>query len=134
MLGNFACFRILTLTKNRQTTKMVCLFFVKVNILKQKCQTVWTLIRPDILSGQNCVQTVCKLYQPATKVISNGRGAKIGLLLLTLTCISSKNVRFWTNSSVVVGVNSSLNCASCSSAISLSTSFLASLGNKSLTA
>ena len=32
-----------------------------------QCQTVWILIRPDILSGLIWVQTICKDYQQTTK-------------------------------------------------------------------
>ena len=62
MLGNFACFFV------------VCGFFLKINFLgiPSQCQTVWTQIRPDVLSGLIWVQTVCKGYQQTTKVATSG--------------------------------------------------------------
>ena len=34
---------------------------------QSECQTVWTLIRPNILSGLVWAKTVCKSYQQATQ-------------------------------------------------------------------
>ena len=39
-------------------------------------QTVWTQIRPDILSGLIWVQTVCKSYQQTTLGVNRTRGNK----------------------------------------------------------
>ena len=50
------------------------LVFFKINFLKilswipSECQTVWTLIRPDYLSGLIWVQTGCLGYQQTTLV------------------------------------------------------------------
>ena len=56
--GKFSCFFV------------VCRFFSKSAFSKNcfrnriwVCQIVWTQIRPDILSGLICGQTVCKGYQ-----------------------------------------------------------------------
>ena len=54
------------------------------------------------------------------------------LVALTLIWISSRKVREWTNSSVVVGTASSLNWASCSSAMRRSTSLRANTGSSAL--
>ena len=53
-------------------------------------------------------------------------------LLLTFSWISSKNVRLSTYSTVLLGIASSLNCASWQNSISVSVLFLASLGKISL--
>ena len=43
--------------------------FFKIIFLKTfdqenyKCQTAWAQIRPDVVSGLICIQTVCKVYQ-----------------------------------------------------------------------
>ena len=50
------------------------LIFLKINffekffsgIIRSELQTVWILIRPDILLGLIWVQTVCKSYQKTT--------------------------------------------------------------------
>ena len=53
---------------------VACCFFSKSSLSKiilgilLKCQTVWIQIRPDILSGMICFQTVCKGYQQTTIV------------------------------------------------------------------
>ena len=51
------------------------ILFLKINVLKKnisgitsECQTVWTLIKPDDLSGLIGVQTVRKGYQQTTLV------------------------------------------------------------------
>ena len=54
---------------------VVCWFFFQnqlfgkiISGISSECQTVWILIRPDILSGLILVQTVCKGYQQTTLV------------------------------------------------------------------
>ena len=44
------------------------LFRKIISVIPSECQTVWIQIRPDILSGVNWVQTVCKGYQQTTQV------------------------------------------------------------------
>ena len=63
LLGNFA------------GSFLVCRFFFRNQLLRNlisripsDCQTVWIQIRPDVLSGQIWVQTVCKDYQLTTPV------------------------------------------------------------------
>ena len=43
-------------------------FKINLSGIPWKCQTVWIQIRPDILSGLICVQTVFKCYQQTTLV------------------------------------------------------------------
>ena len=52
---------------------VVCWFFFKINFFRKiisrirpECQTVWIQIRPDVLSGLICVQTLCKSYRQTT--------------------------------------------------------------------
>ena len=57
-------------------------FFFKINFYLQKiisgippeCQTVWILIRCNVLSGLNCIQTVCKVYQYTTLACKELKG------------------------------------------------------------
>ena len=64
--------------------------FFKINFLKNyfrkfhQCQTVWILIRPDVLSGLIWVQTVCKGYQQTTL---EGRVKSYSLLM---SCVEGK--------------------------------------------
>ena len=58
----------------------VCFFFVVCDFFRitffrkilsgkhSECQTVWIWIRPDVLNGLICVQTICKGYQQTTLV------------------------------------------------------------------
>ena len=72
MLGNFTCFFV------------ICgFFFFSINFFQKhlsgipsECQTVWIQIRPDILSGLICVQTICKGYQQISNVTSRGERVK----------------------------------------------------------
>ena len=58
LLGNFSRFFCRLLTFSKIT------FFLKIlSGVPSECQTVWILIRPDVLSGLIWVQTVCKGYQ-----------------------------------------------------------------------
>ena len=72
MLGNSACF--LSSVD----------FFFKITFFQRNllgipsvCQSVWIQIRPDILSGLICVQTVCKRYQQTTKVTTSRKRVDI---------------------------------------------------------
>ena len=79
MLGHFACFFFF----------FVCFFFVVcgfflINFFQKnlsriplECQTVWTQIRPDVLSGLIWFQTVCTSYQQTTKVAISGERVKV---------------------------------------------------------
>ena len=73
---------------------VVCCFFQSQLFLKilsgipTECQTVWIQIRPDILSGQIWVQTVCKSYQQTTLGVKECRDV----------VYSSKNIQTHINS------------------------------------
>ena len=41
-------------------------FSINFSEIPSGCQTVWIRIRPDVLSGLICVQTVCEVYQQMT--------------------------------------------------------------------
>ena len=62
MLGSLSCFFVVCWFFQNQ------LFQKVTSGLPSECQTVWTQIRPDILSGLIWVQTVCKGYQQTTQV------------------------------------------------------------------
>ena len=56
------------------------IFVSKFNLFKKffwkyirMSKTIWMQIRPDILSGMICVQTVCKGDQQMTKVPTSGK-------------------------------------------------------------
>ena len=59
-------------------------FFFKISFFEKNvseflpstCQTVWILIRPDILSGLIRVQNVCKVYQQTAKVATSRQKVK----------------------------------------------------------
>ena len=65
---------------------MICLSsadFIQNELLKKnisvtlsECQTVWILIRPDILSGLIWIQTVCKDHQQTTKFATGRQRVK----------------------------------------------------------
>ena len=66
LLGNFSCF----------LSSDLLIFFFKINFFEKffqelplECQTVWILIRPDILSGLIWVQSVSKSYQQMTQCL-----------------------------------------------------------------
>ena len=70
MLGNFACF-------------VVCQCFSKWTHFQKLisenlsvCQIAWNQLRPDVLSGLNWVQTVCKSYQQTTKSVTSRQTVK----------------------------------------------------------
>ena len=63
---------------------VVCSLFFKINFFQKilsvtlsECQTIWIQIRTDILSVLIWVQTVCKGYQPMTKVPASKERVKI---------------------------------------------------------
>ena len=60
LLGNFASF--LSSADFFQDK----LFGKNLSGMPSECQTVWILVRPDILSGLIWVQTVCISYQQTT--------------------------------------------------------------------
>ena len=43
------------------------MFFLNVSGIPSECQKDWIQIRPDVLSGQIWVQSVCKGYQQTTR-------------------------------------------------------------------
>ena len=50
------------------------LFQKIISGISSGCQTVWIMIRPDVLSGLICVQTVYKGYQQTTLVCREVKG------------------------------------------------------------
>ena len=80
MLGNFACFFCRSLTAH--------IFFFNQHFSKDlasiplECQTLGIQIRPDILSGHDLGQTVCKGYQQMTRVTASNFVARIEINIL----------------------------------------------------
>ena len=62
MLGNFSCFFVVCRLFQDQLFRKI------LSGTPSECQTVWTQIRPDKMSGLIWVQTVCKSYQQMTLV------------------------------------------------------------------
>ena len=63
LLGTFACLFVCCRSFFSKSTVRKILSEIQSN-----CQTVWIQIRPDVLSGLVCFQTVCKVYQQTTLV------------------------------------------------------------------
>ena len=72
-LFNFACWVILHAILSSVDFFFFNYFFQKNHSgIPSECQTVWIMIRPDILSGLIWVKAVFKAYQQTTKVATNG--------------------------------------------------------------
>ena len=66
-------------------------FFVENSGIPSECQTDWIQIRPDILSRQILVQSLCKGYEQMTlHVVGNGLNFRINEVLVVILSASKQ--------------------------------------------